>query len=214
LRGLTARAACLAACLASHACVSNVSLEGAKCPCADGFKCCVDVCVPVDEACPVGRECLRPPVTEPVLEIGEGSGTDTVFEPLSPEGRLVLHSGLQGGYHIYVQLRALGIEPDMITLTRTLRDPESGDLLRLQSEILSMVCPVDETGWILSQGQLLFVCPSLVSGQQMNDRDLRLDVEAVDADGNRLEASAIVHPVCPAGDLVCPEEAPGCAAAP
>ncbi len=205
----------LAALAAVAACVPPVDIPPRPpCPCAAGYQCCYgDFCVADGDECPAGA-CPLPPVDEPALAIGEGSEDDVRFRPLPDGGRLVLHSGIQGGYHVYVQLRALGIEPERMTLVRRLRDPDTGAELRLQQESVNLACPEDEEAWILAQGQLLFVCPSLTAGADMQGRDLLLEVELRDAADRTLQAQAVIHPVCPEGDEVCAEDTDvGCAGA-
>ncbi len=168
--------------------------------------------MPATEGCDEGA-CPRPPAEKSRIDIGEGSADSASFRALPEDGRIALHAGPQFGYHVFAQVRLVGLDPDRVTITRRLRDVSGGDALREQRETLGFVCPPDEDSWLLAQGQILFVCPSLVEGEAMHDRDLRLEVEARDGDGRVIEASRTIRPTCPDDDEVCSGDTSfGCAA--
>lgn len=204
----------VALCLAG--CIDAIPItSGAPCPCEAGFYCCLNACVPDGENCVVEGMCPLPPVDEMHIEIGVGSETLTVFEPLPDDGVLPLYAGPQGGYHVFIQVRLVGLQSDSITLTRRLLDPDDLTLIRSQEATLPFACPAGETKWILSQDQLTYICPSTAPGYSSHDRDLLLDVTARDQDDNVLPASAMIHPVCPEGDDTCTDSfTNGCAAPP
>jgi hypothetical protein len=52
--------------------------------------------------------CGAPPTTEGALEIGTGV---EAHAPLAPGGALAVHQGPQGGFHVYLTLRARGVAP-------------------------------------------------------------------------------------------------------
>lgn len=52
------------------------------------------------------------PVGEAVVELGTGEWR---FEPLADEQEVTLVMGSQGGYHVWVSVRAEGIDPDDVT---------------------------------------------------------------------------------------------------
>lgn len=157
--------------------------------------------------------------------VGTGDPLEPIFEPLPADGTARLFAGSQGGYHVYLQVRARGLCPNRILYTREIREPEGTEVLRSQTEKIPMVDGGGGT-WVLPRAQPTFVCPSLVPGIAMAGRDLDFevtleeDLKEADAarlpDGPRsLTQHVTLHPTCDASDTVCQESTDiGCAAPP
>lgn len=198
----------LGAC-ALGACVPPVSTTGAPCPCAEGMRCCDDVCVPEDTICE-GKGCPLPPVEAPSFAIGAGTPDDETFRALDEDPALPLFSGFQYGYHVYVQLRVTGLDSARVTLDMRLTLPESGEEARTQRWMTTLLCPEEGDAWGAPQGLPLIVCPSFLAGERMDDRDILLDITA--SDGERtLVAEATIHPNCPDDGQCATTTLPGCA---
>lgn len=157
------------------------------------------------------------------VALGLGSPEGPRFEPFPADGAADLHPGPQGGYHVYLQVKAVGLCPNRVEYTRVLREPGEEDVLRQQAEKIPMVDGGDGA-WVLPRAQPTFVCPSNTPGVAVFDRDLDLeltlaeDLKAADAavlpDGPRsLTQHVTLHPLCSPFDTVCSESTDiGCAA--
>jgi len=139
------------------------------------------------------------------------------FVPLDDAGDMQLVQGPQGGYHVFVQVRLLGLDPTTVTLTRYFCDPldpvcDQTSALRFQTDSPPMFCDHD-VDWVMAEEQLTYLCPSRKQGQAMDGRTLHLRVVATDAGGRRLTADRAIHPNCPPGDTLCAtNDVFGCAA--
>lgn len=157
--------------------------------------------------------------------VGTGDPEQPVFEPLPEDGAADLFPGSQGGYHVYMQVRARGLCPNRVLYTRKLREPGETDVIRSQTEKVPMVDGGDGF-WVLPRAQPTFVCPSNTPGVAMAGRDLELEVTLEEdlleedaalpglADGPRsMTQLLILRPTCAPSDTVCQESTDiGCAA--
>ena len=205
-------------------CVPALDTTEAPCPCASGYHCCPleARCLPSGETCPLSRNCPLPPTATGVFELGSTDIHTAApnFVPLDGAGTLLLEHGPQGGggYHLWMQLQILGINPAPgITLHRALFDPVNpsralSSALRFQVDQPSLYCDNDQR-FLLLDPPRLYVCPPLKPGQAMFDRDLALRVEVTDRDGRMVSVEHTVHPLCPATDTNCRTSSMfGCAA--
>ncbi len=200
-------------------CVDPLPLDGAPCPCGAGWHCCAveNQCFPDGSVCPLSGNCPLPPAASSLLVLGATDVQSSApnFLPLPAGGRLALHHGPQGGYHLFIQVRLLGLDPAGLTLARALYDPADpsrapGHALRAQSGSPPLVCEHD-SAFILVDEQLTYVCPTQ-TGARMSERDLILRLDASDRDGRSLSGEWTIHPECPPGDPVCLDDAVvGCA---
>lgn len=148
----------------------------------------------------------------PLVEVGRGEPGSTLFQSLPDDGSFPLVEGPQGGYHVFVQVRATGLGWRRVVCERRLVEPVSGIELRRQSDTLGMV-DVGDGVLGFPTALLTFVCPSLLAGQAAYDVPLRLDVLLEDESGATAEARAPLVPRCPAGDSGCRQGSViGCAA--
>ena len=156
--------------------------------------------------------------------VGTGDPEHPTFEALPADGSASLFPGPQGGYHVYLQVRARGLCPNRVVYERKLREPGETAVLRSQTEKVPMVDGGDGW-WVLPRAQPTFICPSNASGVEMAGRDLDLEVtlseelepcdqDAGLADGARsLTQNVTLHPTCAASDTVCQRSTDiGCAA--
>lgn len=65
-----------------------------------------------------------PDAGDPALTVGHG---ESGYEPLADGDEVLLHMGIQGGWHIFAAARARDVSPGGAELDYTLVDPESGD---------------------------------------------------------------------------------------
>lgn len=160
------------------------------------------------------------------IEIGTGDPTGPDFTPLPDDGAASLYPGPQGGYHVYLQVRAKGMCPNRVIYERTLREPGGDDVIRNQIQKVPFVDGGDGW-WVLPRSEPTFVCPSTASGVATGDRDLDLEVtlteelkpcdeEAGLTDAPRsLTEHVTIHPTCADSDTVCQQSTDiGCAAPP
>jgi hypothetical protein len=206
------------------ACIPKLPIDSAPCPCDSAHECCPstarDQCVPRGQLalCRVARDCPLPDgVTAPDLQLFEGSPDSSAVTPIGADHIVHLHYGIQGGFHVYLQFLLRYFDPRNVLITRRLLEPGTGLELGFQSEAHSFVC--DASGaWALEQGQLTYVCPSLVAGKQMFDRDLTLEVTMADRQGGTgsFVRTFTIHPMCPDDDTraYCMSSPRACAAGP
>lgn len=187
--------------LAGAACIPPVDGGGAPCPCDSAHECCPtveqDQCVPLGQLaqCKIAAECALPDGKPPDFTLLAGSPDGTAGTPLPPGGVLPLYFGLQGGFHVYVQIAMERMDPRALSVSRRLLDPQTGAQLRSQAETLTLQC--EDGAWQLGQGQLTFICPSGVAGVAVEGRDLTLEVTLSDpASGASLTKRFTIHPVC------------------
>jgi len=150
---------------------------------------------------------------DPGLEVGAGDPYAPSVEPLAPDAELLLESGPQGGYHVYVNLRARGICPTRVRLERRLRLADDPLVQRTQRSQVRLVEGDDGT-WVLGRAPQTFVCPPTYSGHVMFGVPLEVDVTLTEDDTcvgegeTPRSASGTARFVarCPQGDAVCLED--------
>ncbi|MBI5161901.1 MAG: hypothetical protein HY996_10890, partial [Micrococcales bacterium] len=162
------------------------------------------------------------------LEVGLGDPTGPTFTPLPADGAAMLYPGPQGGYHVYLQVRARGLCPNRVVYERRIREPGGAEDLWYQIMKTPFVADeeLDDT-WVLSRSDTTFVCPANESGVATHGRDLDLEVtlteELVPCDlqagledaPRTLSRTITIHPTCADTDTVCQQSTDiGCAAPP
>lgn len=149
-----------------------------------------------DAAVPEGR----------ALVIGTGLDDDhAAFLDIPDDRTMPLHSGFQGGYHVYLQARMHGLDPTDVGISARFIDRATGEVVRNDTLHSAMI---DEgTGWrVFPQPMRLFMCPPEVSDWTMYDHDFDLTVRLTDSSGAWIERTTVAHPVCPDGDRQCRED--------
>lgn len=131
--------------------------------------------------------------------MGDGAPSIPDLFELPHNNSFTLHPGPQGGYHLFVQVRATNIDPTNVVCTRRLIDPASGLVLREQGEELGMVA-VAEGVYSFPHALLTFICPSIISNWRMNNYSFDLEVMLKDDLGTVLRSRIPVVPICPKGD--------------
>lgn len=188
-------------------CVPHIDTSHAPCPCGDGYECCPTVeanqCVERGhlERCTGSQGCPLPDGTEATLAIAEGFPDTTQSRPLDINNDMPLYFGVQGGFHIYLQLQLTRFYPNAVKVTRKITDVATGTLLRqTQTDVLNFVC--DAGRWVLLTGQLTYVCPADPPGAlTIHDRDLQVQIDLESQrTGQKLSRSFTVRPVCQPGD--------------
>ncbi len=173
-----------------------------------------------DPPSPPPCECGDVRDDDPVLEIGEGSPSGPVFEPLAADAELELESGSQGGYHVYLGLRTKGICTGAGTelsfvdggmhLERFLR--VAGDDLVHRTMLATVrTSPGDDRWSVVSRAPQTFVCPATQPMQIMHGAPLEVEATATESgscvdpgEGPRsATATATFVAVCPDGDEIC-----------
>jgi hypothetical protein len=158
------------------------------------------------------------------FEVGTGDPTGSTFTALPDDGVASLYPGPQGGYHVYLQVRARGLCPNRVVYERTLREPGQTEVIRNQVQKVPLVDGGDGS-WVLPRSEPTFVCPSLTPGVATAGRDLDLEVTLTEelkscdqlaglTDAPRsLTQHVTIHPTCAPSDTVCQQSTDvGCAA--
>jgi len=146
----------------------------------------------------------------PSVEVGQGDPFSPTFEPLGEDAHILLESGPQGGYHVYLSVRAHGLCPTRVTLDRALR--MAGDpLVHRRQRSFSRLVDDEEGAWILGHSPRTFICPATYSGYPMHGVPLEVDftvsedASCVEDGGAPRSATGTVRFTadCPPGDEIC-----------
>jgi len=122
--------------------------------------------------------------------------------PLEPDGvtpgptltDATLIHGVQGGYHVFFELRARGLEPGQVLVERAVYD-QSGMLLLLNKDRRDLVPLADDPDSLQPSAPVPFVlCPSPFV---MDGVPLRFTFSILDSKGRRADTSLTVTPRCP-----------------
>ncbi|MEK6607257.1 MAG: hypothetical protein AABZ30_06300 [Myxococcota bacterium] len=150
------------------------------------------------------------------LVVGAGDPDAPVFDPLPDDGTIPLFPGPQGGYHVYLQFRARGLDATSVWIDRRLIDADSGLVLVELREARALVDAGD--GWRgIESGVQTNLCPSDIPGWALHDRAFDLGVVLTDMDdeARTIETKREIRPSCPDGDDACTDDyCIGCAAPP
>lgn len=125
--------------------------------------------------------------TEPTVEIGTG---ESAFEALTEGQDVPLNLGVQGGYHVWMSLRATALDPDKVWLeVRTELNGEQADALA----ITAMAEDDDEhDACVLVGWPVIMADPQAADGQLLG-----LSVTVTDEDGMSADAAVSVRPHLP-----------------
>lgn len=113
------------------------------------------------------------------LEVGTGS---SVFTPIADGDLVFVKCGSQGGRHIDIQLRALGVAP-RFTLRASLTDLVSGNLLGTTAPRSSYRFKAAPDGCVAPDGFFVVIGPA---SESIRDRQAILDAEITDCAGTNL----------------------------
>jgi hypothetical protein len=173
-------------------------------PCADG---------PYD--------CAHAHDLEPSLEMGTGDPDGPDFVPLPEDGRLPLHAGPQGGYHVFLQARTQGLCANRVNFLREIREPGGDELVRpSQTAPIRMIEGGEAGTWVFPRAQVSFVCPPTLEGVAVADRELEIEVTVEEdpkcaggPEPRAVSATLSIVPTCPEDDETCARSTDvGCAA--
>lgn len=129
-------------------------------------------------ACPV-----EPPRAFP-LEFVAKEGSDAALRPLEAGEVVELHSGFQGGQHLFVSLRGQDVDEGPALITLRLEDPGSGAELTRKVELRQSFDSVPEGGLVLSDLLMMVDQPDGIVG-----RTVRLEA-FVESEDDHAEAEA------------------------
>jgi hypothetical protein len=138
------------------------------------------------------------------MEAGEGwaeLGTgEWRYEPLAPEQEVPIIHGAQGGYHVWVSVRATGLAPDPV---RMILETEPVDASRAieRSDVPTHMQPATDGDMVELLGwPAVLAHPGCDLG-----KPIRITVDLIDAHGAHASAEAVVVPTdeleLPACDL-------------
>lgn len=134
----------------------------------------------------------------PQLVVGTVSADRTTFVPIKDGQPATLTLGIQGGFHVWLQIRMKNLFPEELILQRAVK-LENGSEISHASEVYSTLVPAaDEEGWFeLPAARPAIVCPSSVFAP---GKRVRLEVKAIDSRERTAMADAVVIPTCPSDD--------------
>lgn len=124
---------------------------------------------------------------EGTLELGSG---ESEFAPIEDGAHVDLVRGAQGGYHVWLSMRATGLAPKNVR-THVTAERDADDLMLSESRVALQFTPVAaETPTIEFAGwPTILTMPACAVGQL-----LRIHVELQDAEGARAAATRFVVP--------------------
>jgi len=144
----------------------------------------------------VGGGCggVQPPPTTARLELGTVASDGTGFLPLTGDQPLI--SGAQGGFHVWLKYRVIGMAAETVTVHREARRVMDHRLVLTTDGVQDVGAPDANGAWELPQALPSFMCPSPI-GVQVMDEAILFDVEMKLEDGNTIKANAEATPHCP-----------------
>lgn len=132
-------------------------------------------------------ECRPEGAGEPTLAVGQGIDH---FEPLAEGGLLVMHAGSQGGFHVWVALRARDLHREGSTTSVDVRRADTGE------ELCAAKVPWDftpsEQGACDLWGIRCVVTFDIAGAAQLNGKEAVVSAKAVDLLGNVAFAERLV----------------------
>jgi hypothetical protein len=154
---------------------------------------------------PVGPDAGPDAAPEPAgeLEVGTAVGTDgSGFAAVEDGADVVLTAGIQGGFHIWVNVRVSGFAGEYYLEWDARRVSDDALVSRAIPQYLAVGEEALDGGWWENPSSMpSFMCPTPI-GIKVNDEELYFDVRVVDAD-DRVMAQDTLSVVarCPEGEL-------------
>jgi hypothetical protein len=188
--------------LALCSCVGKLRVDDAPCPCGDGYDCCQDEaqdqCVPRGQLqlCRISVDCPLPGDGQPpAFDIAIGQPGTSATTPYPSDDKVRLIYGPQNGFHVFLQFKMTRMDPTDVRVTRRVLDPNGVEIASSGTQHFPFTC--DAGNWVLRQGGLTYICPS-VSHQQVYDRDdLSLEVTLTDKEDRTLTHTEKIEFLCP-----------------
>jgi hypothetical protein len=164
---------------------------------------------PKPEAAPSGP-CPMGDLDEPAEITVVGRTPDGRLEATEPGGRISLVEPPQGGQVIFVGVRARNVDGCAITVTATLRDPETRRVIGMEARPLNLVRGADGWGEIASPDDIssfanVPVCPNANATRSLHAEPYLLEVQVRDRQARTAASAITVVPFC-AEEAVCPLE--------
>ena len=129
------------------------------------------------------------------VTLGTTALDGTGFLPL--EGDQPLVPGAQGGFHIWLKYRVMGMPVGKVKVHREARRVSDNHLLLTTDGVQEIGEPGPDGTWELPEPIPSFMCPSPI-GVQVQDQPARFELRLESEDGMPLgEGSAIATPRCP-----------------
>lgn len=138
-------------------------------------------------------QCPGLPMEGAALSIGGGDELGLAFEPFEPGADRPLVFGTQGGFHVWMHLRAEGLCPGSNIVETRVFAPD-GDMALFQRQPM----PFDDAGEGIAELRAatpLILCPS-PGGDVVQDVAYRVTVEVADRDGRVASAESRFVAVC------------------
>lgn len=150
-------------------------------------------------ACGDGGDPQSPDAAPPAvtLTLGTVDASGAGFFPLTGDQPLV--PGAQGGFHVWLKFRVVGLAPQAVLVQRTARRVRDGALILRTQGVVEM--GNGDTPWELAAPLPSFMCPTPI-GVEVRDEAVRFTVTLRDlADSVTLgQASEEATPRCPDDD--------------
>jgi hypothetical protein len=138
-----------------------------------------------------------PPPEDAKLLIGGAASDGSGYVELVAGEDVTLVPGGQGGFHVWLRLRGLGLEPGMLAIERNARRVSDGALILRTMDRKEMASPLPDGEWFeVSDPMASFMCPSPI-GVSVIDTEVRFEVSVVDPSGVSANAAITLVPRCP-----------------
>jgi hypothetical protein len=131
-------------------------------------------------------------------ELVVGGSDGTTFELVEDGQDVPLHPGAQGGFHVFLHLRARGLAPGPLTIERTGRRVSDDQLVtRARDRRVLDPVAIDAAGWLqIVEPMLVFMCPSPI-GVNVIDEPIRYQLDVTDASMQTARATVTLRTRCP-----------------
>jgi len=141
--------------------------------------------------------CDSLPMDGASVEIGGAPEGALGFEPFDDGADRPLVRGSQGGYHVWLNVRARGLCPTSTRLELRVFEESTDTMVVFQSLPAHLEPSVDVPDSAdLPRAIAMIICPALTDGVPVADAVHSVDLSLTDADGRRAEASRRFVPRC------------------
>ena len=146
------------------------------------------------------------PVAPPAVDapparvvVGTVDASKQGFVPMAGDQTLV--AGAQGGFHVWLKYRVVGLQARTVRVLRTVRRVADDRLILKTDDIVDLGAPGADGYWELPAPVPSFMCPAPL-GVQVNDQPVRFEVQLVDPDSSATlaDGTAGATPRCPTAD--------------
>ena len=137
------------------------------------------------------------PVLPSDVMVTVGGSDGTIWQSVEDGADAALHPGAQGGFHVYLPVRPLGLSAGLVTIERVGKRVRDGQVVTRARDRKMLDVAADGSGWLqLTEPMLVFMCPSPI-GIGIQDEAIHYDLDLTDSQMHTAHAEKTLTPRCP-----------------